>query len=223
MSCDDLMVLEGNEALGDVHINTSLTLLKRQFPHYGLKHVSIPADSSSERETLPLKGIYIINVSNNYWVCCSTISGPEDTIRLYDSTHTYNINDQSLVDQLNALFRLPSFNIQVMECQESSHSDSGVHAIANATVLCYGLATERFRGSEEEPSEWYDIENCWNWDKDKMREHLKKCFIEGNILTPFPNDARFAKMTKAERKVLQETSPSGQKNLGSSVQTNVNL
>ena len=98
------------------------------------------------------------------------------------------------MDQLHTLLPQPSFTIQVMECQQSSPKDSGVHTIANVTILCYGLDTERFRRTKNR-LEVDEIKQRWKWNKNEMREHLMECLTEDNLLTPFPDDRKARKVT----------------------------
>lgn len=63
------------------------------------------------------------------------------------------------------------------ECQKSNKQNSGVYAIAIATELCY------LNFIEHTPSTM-DLE----WKNDEMREHLKKCITEYNLLIQFPKE-----------------------------------
>lgn len=138
MSSTGLAALKENEPLTDEHMNSSVILLKRQFPQ-------APIDVSTAAVFTPRERIFFIEVYKSYWVCCSTIKCIEKgvTVHLYDSTCIYNNVEQleqSLLTKLKAVLGRSPSKIQIMECQESSYLDSGVHAIANATVLCYELA-----------------------------------------------------------------------------------
>ena len=137
-------------------------LLTRNLPHLLLpKWDSDPNDF-----------VQIINVSGQHWVCASNMNCPPGVVDVYDSIPAYSIGSQSLHLQLAAILRT-QFHIHFMDVQcQSGGSDCGLFAIANATALCGGL----------DP-------HLQNFEQSKMREHLKKCFLE-NRLEFFPESQR---------------------------------
>ena len=99
----------------------------------------------------------------------------EGVVDVYDSIPAYSIGSQSLRLQLAAIMRTqePQFHIRFVDVQrQSGGSACGLFAIANATALCGGL----------DP-------HLQNFEQSKMREHLKKCFLE-NRLECFPESRR---------------------------------
>ena len=170
LTTKDLMVLENNEPLTDALICTALVLLKRQFPDDVTEEVVVC--HSSEKVTIPEESISLIKVNNSYWVCCSKCS--ENTIGLYDPTKTNNNGgDHPLINQLQTINAYSFKPNPEPQCPESNQQDSGLYAIAIATVLCYS-------------KQWYENNKLWMWNINKMRIHLKKCVLEYNLLTPFP-------------------------------------
>ena len=111
--------------------------------------------------------IKIVNISNNHWICFSSIHSPPGYVDVYDSLST-PVNQEII----GLAYDLTGPAFQGIRCipvqQQKNLSDCGVFSIAFATSLVYG---------QNPMNVTYNI--------NQMRPHLMQCLKRGNI-TPFP-------------------------------------
>ena len=166
---DDVKILERGEWLTDIHILQAQYLLQQQFPSVG--GLQEPLRSIGRQwKVMPQRGVQLLHVNNNHWVCLSTMDCPPDTICVYDSQNSTVVRP-ALQKQLATLVKpvSRSLTVNIMASQgQAGSSDCGIFAIANALALCSG-----------------DGPSSTHWSQDQMRAHLIACF-KARALTPFP-------------------------------------
>ncbi len=141
---------------------------------YDVKNTQIPG-----YRPLPKYGefIQILNwQTRKHWICIAANCKPEKIIRIhvYDSLNTNTVNHE-LVSQVSAFFKCHE-SLEFFEfvfhkvTYQLDNSSCGVHAIANAIVLC-----------RDELPEWH------YYTHKEMRKHLVSIIENGNNVEAFPS------------------------------------
>lgn len=167
----DEQILVSGGWLSANHISAVHKLLRKAFPSQeGLHDTSL----LSERllwPSKPNKCVQIIHVSGCHWACLSNRYCGDGEIDLYDCFHTIPAQNEGILKQACTMLQSEKLSVTVnvinVQFQDGS-SDCGLFAAAMAFDLC----------NERDPF-------LQNYDQLKMREHLRHCF-ENQQLMSFP-------------------------------------
>ena len=154
-----------------MHINGAQTLLRKQHPHQnGLCNTLVLAETMQSNSP-PQDFVQIVNLSRQHWVCVSNVLSSPGVVDVYDSIPAYSRGSNTLQQHIAAILKTPdsSFTINYVDVQrQNGGSDCGLFAVMFAAALCNG----------KDP-------HTISVDQQGMRQHLHKCFEEGEI-SEFP-------------------------------------
>ena len=154
--------------LTDKYIWAAQHLLKKQFPHLsGLQSTFLK--DIGQWDIMASDGIQILNQTNTHWLCITTIGCAQGEVSIYYSKLTKRKVHTEISQQIASFTctQAPHITLCVMRCQghyKYGASDCGLHAIATATPLAYGIS----------PSSVL-------WDQ-KRWDHLTRCFENGKMV-----------------------------------------
>ena len=153
-----------------MHIKGAQTLLRKQHPHQnGLCNTLVLAETMQSNSP-PQDFVQIVNLSRQHWVCVSNVLSSPGVVDVYDSIPAYSRGSNTLQQQIAAILKTPdsSFTINYVDVRQNGGSDCGLFAVMFAAALCNG----------KDP-------HTISVDQQGMRQHLHKCFEEGEI-SEFP-------------------------------------
>ena len=162
--------LEGDHWLSNRHISAVNTLLRQQYP--GQNGLQDTLELSNEVEIQQRKlcpDSQSMHVSQNHWVCVSSILSPPDIVEVFDSLPaTFS---STLKRQVAAVLRCrgPQFTLCYIDVQHQNGADDcTLFAVAFAEALCAGK----------------DL-HLLTFVQLLMRQHLQFCLDQGTV-TNFP-------------------------------------
>ena len=185
MEKDKRDILKGEE-LDDLHINTAMSLLQKNFP------IVIQPPSlmnAAGFDYCPMETIQPVHNGAYHWLLLSSMKG---VVSIYDSLNMTPTN--ILLKQISQLFSpddtVPPY-VQHKCYKQVGSTDCGIFAIAFAIDLLHG----------NEPHKVV-------YEQRRMREHLVKCYEVGK-LSPFPkyraNDQTADVVSKNDPKPSEDT------------------
>lgn len=186
INVSDRNILQSKAWLNDVIIDSSMNLLKYQFPDLeGFQPCYLAHQLDFQKHSKLF--IQIINRTGgkgSHWLTVSNINCLHNEIGIYDSAFEDLPNMElavvaSLVEISESMLKVKFVDIQM----QRNGYDCGLFAIANATALAFG----RYPSQEV-----YDVKN--------LRSHLIKC-LENKHITPFPTHNKSYKSTRRKVKI----------------------
>ena len=188
LTAEHLQMLNLVAWVDDLIISAAQSLLKIQNPHIGSLKFPLLANTMA-LEPQGGEFIQILNINGNHRITISNIGCEPGHIDVYDSLHINQLPSDTkkviadLLHHTGKAITIHYFDVQ----WQSGYNNCGLFAIAFAASLCTGeYATNK------------------TFDQSAMREHLKKCFITGNLY-PFPEGKNRRK--RAIKVASQETVP----------------
>ena len=188
LNMSDKQILESKGWLNDVIMDTSMNLLKCQFPELeGFEPCYLAYNGGFKRHSnLFVQSLNRSKGSGSHWVTVSNINCLNDEIMVYDSAFDdLPLDEQIVISELvgtdSNVLKVKFADIQM---QRNSY-DCGLYAIANATALANGR---------------YPAQESYNNQSTTMRRHLIGC-IENKFLLPFPTHNTGYKSKRRQAKI----------------------
>ena len=172
LSIADEQTLSNGEWLSANHISAANSLMKRQFPSQNGLQDTCALKQNGVWSSCADNFVQVIHVSPGHWACLSNKFSSAGQVDLYDSLHTRQKEDGTMVPQACLILRClePKVTIRVVNVGlQQGYDDCVLFAVAMAYDLCSGidLATKLYV-------------------QDQMRSHLHSCFTNKQ-LKPFPS------------------------------------
>ncbi len=161
--------MNSKEFLDDTLINAGLKLLKQLNSRIaGLQDVVI-----GKKQTKDF--VQILHSHPIHWVCVTNIGCGLGKVKVLDSSSSPQ--PDVILQQITALVNIDESQLELLYMDVASQPDSnscGLYALANATALCAVINPTSIK-----------------YNHDKMRSHLRECFLSNNI-SRFPGTERTA-------------------------------